>query len=232
MKTYLETTGKFRFVGNANVEGFATERKKITGVRTADGILKADNYIICTGPDKSLLQEINPDIANSILPFSGVSKTVSIKNGAFNPTSPAQMIFPDANGNNQMVNVSVFHKGNEMLVRFAGLYAAGRVSRENLAPFERILDQAINLFIPKGIAKNNTSDMWVGYRPMTPNTLPIIGRDGNFNNLIYNIGQGSSGTSLAAGSAYLAVSSLLRKTLSAEGGTILKTLSPGGKSIL
>ena len=42
---------------------------------------------------------------------------------------------------------------------------------------------------------------WTGLRPMTPSTVPIIGRSEKYANLYFNTGHGMLGWTLACGSA-------------------------------
>ncbi|MGB1548358.1 MAG: FAD-dependent oxidoreductase, partial [Alphaproteobacteria bacterium] len=59
------------------------------------------------------------------------------------------------------------------------------------------LAEALENVFP-GAADQSQPDCWAGLRPLTPDTLPILGR-GPFSNLFLNTGHGTYGWTLAAG---------------------------------
>ncbi len=87
--------------------------------------------------------------------------------------------------------ISVF-SGDEL----AGLTAAPDYRRiRALLPFVRSV-------LP-GTASQTVQREWMGYRPSTPDSLPVIGRSPRCNNVIYAFGHGHLGLTLSAISAEL-----------------------------
>ena len=68
---------------------------------------------------------------------------------------------------------------------FAGLDAAPDMRRA-----QKLLDQGREL-IPGLDATSHT--MWMGHRPGTPDSLPVLGRDGRYVNLLHAFGHGHTG---------------------------------------
>lgn len=72
-----------------------------------------------------------------------------------------------------------------------------------------ILLQAWQDLIPTS-SELKTAQFWSGDRPMTPDSLPLIGKSGGFENLYLNTGHGALGWTLCHGSAQL-ISDLIAK---------------------
>lgn len=235
MRRSLEEEGKLTVLTNCEATKFTLNHttKKITGLTTSGGTITGDSYMLCTGAAKQLLADVNPAIAAKIMPFAGVSKTVQLPKAELDGlTFPTQLVYPNASGGTDMVNVAAFATDDpdKLAVRFAGFYCAGNMGKNGAEHFECKLDKAIADTLGDVRAKGyGVSPLWNGRRPMTANGLPIIGKDPNIENLVYNIGHGSSGTSLAAGSAEIAIDALEPKRTK----TALEiALAPGGASIV
>jgi D-amino-acid dehydrogenase len=103
------------------------------------------------------------------------------------------VVFPE----NHIV-LSPMHDGISMVSgdELAGLSAPPNFRRiRALIPFAR---QAL-----PGIAKQEVQREWMGYRPSTPDSLPVIGRSPNHGNVFYAFGHGHLGLTLSAITAQL-----------------------------
>lgn len=94
--------------------------------------------------------------------------------------------------------LSPMHDGISLVTgdELAGLSAPPDYRRVRaLAPFARSV-------LP-GLAEQSIQREWMGYRPSTPDSLPVIGRSPNSNNVFYAFGHGHLGLTLAAITAQL-----------------------------
>jgi len=101
------------------------------------------------------------------------------------------------------VVLSPMHDGISMVSgdELAGLLAAPDFRRiRALIPFAR---KAL-----PGIAEQQVQREWMGYRPSTPDSLPVIGRSPHHSNVFYAFGHGHLGLTLSAITAQL-ISSLV-----------------------
>ena len=57
----------------------------------------------------------------------------------------------------------------------------------------------------------NESEIWIGYRPMSPDGLPFTGRDRRVANLFVSCGHGSNGWTTSAGTGQLLASLIHRQ---------------------
>lgn len=188
-----ETRGvKFRYM--TRVERLLSDQQRVHGVEVrADGgtpeTLEADAVVVaagCASPD--LLRPLG--LRLPIYPVKGYSLTVPLQD----PTrAPVSTIHDDH------FKVVSTRLGNR-------LRATGFVE---LADFDRsIPDQRLDT-IRRAVASRfpgavdmSDAESWTGFRPMTPDGPPIIGR-GPRDNLYLNTGHGTFGWTLSAGSADL-----------------------------
>ena len=88
-------------------------------------------------------------------------------------------------------------------LRVAGLAEVARSTREGLDPSRaRILVRNLEGLFP-GAVDPGSIRFWRGFRPMMPDSVPLIGRAPGCENLWFNLGHGSLGWSLGMGSAAL-----------------------------
>ncbi len=85
------------------------------------------------------------------------------------------------------------------------LTAYADLDGNNLSPIPAWKQALINMakrFFPNDY-DDSKADHWVGLRPVSPDDLPIIGKSTKFDNLYYNVGQGSWGIGTSIGSGKL-----------------------------
>ncbi|MDC1312026.1 D-amino acid dehydrogenase [Burkholderiales bacterium] len=176
---------------DTKIIGFLGSGDTISGVRIIDkvgeqGITRADAYVVATGSvTDSLLRPIGLGVP--IFPVKGYSLTVPVSN----PSLAPQVCITDENG-----KVAMSRLGN--FLRMAGTAELNgfdvSVNDERCAG---ILKRVKKLF-PEGMDYKNAKK-WAGLRPMTPSSVPVIGRT-RFGNLFLNAGHGTLGWTLACGS--------------------------------
>lgn len=187
-----------KFLFNTSIEGFDSAGDKITGVRTSQGVLTADDYVLCLGV-------FAPDFAKSlgvslpIYPIKGYSVTMPL-DGSNNP--------PTIGGVDEDNLVAYARFGDRMRVTATAEFAGfDKTSRPE--DFRHMLGAIRDIF-PNG-ANYNAPQYWAGLRPMTPEGTPILGRGGRFSNIVFNVGHGHMGWTMSAGTARIAADFVKRR---------------------
>ncbi|EMH4160867.1 D-amino acid dehydrogenase [Pluralibacter gergoviae] len=184
----LTTSPDFIFTPNCEVTGFSARAGRVVTVKTRAGILEGNEFVIAAGNGStSLLADIGVRVAlcslkgySLTLPYpdaSGIAPDISV-------TDYANKIVYARLGEQLRVAAMVDIGYDDEVLRPERLAALKRTVRESFPELEGI-DDAL---------------CWTGMRPSTPSGPPLIGRTG-YSNLWMNIGQGSLGFTLAAGSA-------------------------------
>jgi len=175
----------FRF--NTTVKGFQRDGWRIASVETDKGPITGDVFVMALGSYSTRLLK-DMDLSVPIYPAKGYSVTIPILDDAMAPkvsiTSQAHKL--------------VFSRlGNKL--RVAGMLELNGYDTElNETRARLVLKNALQLFPHAAEADHAT--FWTGLRPMTPDSVPIIGR-GKQENLILNTGHGMLGWTMAMGSA-------------------------------
>lgn len=176
---------EFRF--GVEVLGFDMALGRIDALRTIDGPLRADAYVLAGGIDSgALLERIG--IRLPMLAIKGYSATAPIT--AFEHA-------PFLSVMDETYKVAITRMGNRMRVAgTAELGSRGMNLRERA--LATLLKVAHDWF--PYAASYRQGKFWVGARPMLPDGPPVLGRT-PVGNLYLNVGHGSSGWVMAAGSA-------------------------------
>jgi len=94
--------------------------------------------------------------------------------------------------------LSPMHDGLRLV---SGDELAGLKAQPNYKRIRSLLPQAMEVLPALKAWKPATE--WMGHRPSTPDTLPVIGRSGKYRNVIYAFGHGHLGVTLSAITAKL-----------------------------
>lgn len=176
-----------RFHFDCHIQQLVCEGKKIIGVQTDLGLLKADAYVVALGSySTSLLKPLGIEIP--VYPVKGYSLTLPIIDEKFAPQSTVM---------DETYKVALTRFSDRIRVagtaELAGFDPAIPEARK--ATIEMV---ARDLFPHGGdFAKRQ---FWTGFRPMTPDGTPIIGAT-PYTNLYTNTGHGTLGWTMACGSA-------------------------------
>lgn len=175
------------FEWNTTVKGFKREGGHITHAVTDQGDEDADVFVLSLGSFSPLVMK-GLDLSLPIYPAKGYSLTVPVLDDAMAP---------------QISVTSCAHKlvfsrlGNKL--RVAGMLEFNGYDTDLVEARARLtLTNAMKLF-PRACEPENAT-FWTGLRPMTPDSLPIVGH-AKQHNLIFNTGHGMLGWTLAAGTA-------------------------------
>lgn len=176
---------QFRFA--TSIVGLAAEKDRITGLATAGGgWLTSDAYVMALGSyGTRLLRRLG--ISIPVHPVKGYSLTLPDIDPEKAPTvslidDEHRMVYSRLGRRLRIAGTA----------EFAGFDSG--VTDSRVLP---LLDRAMALFPLAG--DWSLVESWAGLRPMTPDSVPVIGRT-PYANLFLNTGHGTLGWTMAAGS--------------------------------
>ncbi len=173
----------FRF--GVSIDAIDQAGGRITGVRTSEGTLRADHYVLALGSySPRLAKPLGIDLP--IYPVKGFSITVPITDPDMAPESTIM---------DETHKVAVTRLGDR--IRVGG---TAQLSGYDLALDEarrQTLEFVVGDLFPHG-GDVSRAEFWTGLRPMTPDGTPIIG-DSGYPNLSLCSGHGTLGWTMAAG---------------------------------
>ncbi|MGH1440469.1 MAG: FAD-dependent oxidoreductase [Cellvibrionaceae bacterium] len=173
---------------NEEVKGFIKDKQRYCGVKTNSGDIEADCVVLCAGyQTRFLVRSLGQYIP--LAPVAGYSLTYPVTEKTPNISL--------TDTTNKMVLCRVGER-----VRVAGMADVGRLG--DTLPKRRIqtLKKILQHRFPLSADYNHEGQPWIGVRPMTPNSRPII-QQFRSSNLFLNCGHGMLGWTLAAGAADL-----------------------------
>lgn len=174
---------QFRY--NVDIQGLDFAGDRITGVRTAAGVLRADRYVVALGSySPKLLKPLGLDVP--VYPVKGFSITVPITDASASPESTVM---------DETHKVAVTRLGDR--IRVGG---TAQLSGFDLNLYEarrRTLEFVVSDLFPRG-GDVSRAEFWTGLRPMTPDGTPIVGAT-PYGNLMLSTGHGTLGWTMAAG---------------------------------
>jgi D-amino-acid dehydrogenase len=167
---------------NCEVTGFLREDGTARAVRSGEGEIAADHFVVATGAWTPLL---NRELGCRVPIQPGKGYSVTMPRPAVCPTFP--LIFEE-----HRVAVTPFRSGYRLgsTMEFAGYDAT--LNRSRLA----ILTDAAKLYLRDPLAEPVQEEWW-GWRPMTFDGLPIIDRSPAMNNVLIAAGHNMLGLSMA-----------------------------------
>jgi D-amino-acid dehydrogenase len=178
-----------KFSYGASIKRLLNDGRKITGVETSEGELKADGYVLALGSYSPLLLR-DLGIRIPVYPIKGYSITVPIEDERYAPESTIM---------DETYKVAITRLGDRIRVggtaEIAGYDLTLRAARR-----ETLEHSVVDLF-PRG-GDVSKADFWCGLRPMTPDGTPVVGPT-PFRNLFLNTGHGTLGWTMACGSGRL-----------------------------
>ncbi|MCG5524082.1 D-amino acid dehydrogenase [Ectothiorhodospira haloalkaliphila] len=181
-----ETMG-VTFQMNTRVDAIATDNGKVTGVRTSNGTLTADRYVMALGCESAhVLRGIG--IHLPIYPLKGYSLTMPVLDEDRAPQSTLM---------DQKYKVAITRF--DQRIRVGGV-AEIAGDNKDLPPQRRAAIEYVVRDLFPGGGDVEAAEFWTGLRPMTPDSVPILGHT-RYNNLFLNIGHGTLGWTMSLGSS-------------------------------
>jgi D-amino-acid dehydrogenase len=183
-----------RFLYGATVKRIASDSARISHLTTTMGDVKADAYVLAAGADSPLLTK---DLGFSlpIIPVKGYSLTFP---RSLWPEAPDQPVLDEK----RKFGYAPLGADRLRMTGFAEIAGYDtKPERHRTEAFARafmgLFPQLVTLIDPAKLTP------FCCLRPVTPDGLPLIGPS-RFDNLVFNVGQGHLGWTLAHGSARLA----------------------------
>ncbi len=175
---------KFKY--GVSIDRLLGDDKKITGVRTSQGEMKSDAFVLALGSySPLLLREVAVRIP--VYPIKGYSITVPIVDAGCAPESTVM---------DETYKVAITRLGDRIRVggtaEIAGYDLRLKKSRRET------LEHSVTDLFPKG-GDVGQAAFWTGLRPMTPDGTPVVGPT-PYRNLFLNTGHGTLGWTMACGS--------------------------------
>ncbi len=170
-----------KFFLNTEIINFEFKNKKAIKAFSKNEEFKADNFIIATGVDISLSRKTGTELM--LTPAKGYSITFEMPKEL---KPKVAVLFKD-----QFLG---FIPRKESVRITSKLELGSFENSYKMKRFESILN-TLEPFIQKFEMKN--PKYWTGFRPLTPNDIPLFGRDENYDNIIHANGMGWLGITFA-----------------------------------
>ncbi len=208
---YLQTHSNFTLKANCKVENITIENEKVTELETNQGTVNVDHLVIAAGNGaRELLKPIGIDLP--IYPLKGYSLTLPL-------TEITEAATPSISVTDYAHKIVYAKLGT--VLRIAAMVDIG-YEKVGIRP-NRInsLLKIVRKTFPH-LQNLEHAEKWSGLRPSTPEGPPILGRT-KYKNLWLNVGHGSLGFTLAAGSAEVLTSLITdhRSEINLEGLTLV-----------
>ncbi len=183
-----------RFRYNTTVERLACDHHRVHGVDVNSGTtglerLEADAFVLSAGCDSPALTRAL-GLRLPIYPIKGYSLTAPLKDASRAPTSTIH---------DDHFKVVSTRLGDR--IRATGFVELAGFDRQIHESRLAVIRRSVESRFP-GAADMTAATAWTGFRPMTPDGPPIIGK-GPRDNLYLNTGHGTFGWTLSAASADL-----------------------------
>ncbi|AFZ50132.1 glycine oxidase ThiO [Dactylococcopsis salina] len=165
------------FREGVTVKSIQRQNDRVTKIRTSEGELKADHYVLATG---SWVKELFP---LAVRPLKGQMMSLEM------PQSPypiQQVLFGP--------NTYLVPRQDGRLIVGATVEDVGWKANNTPTGIKTLIDRAMRLY--PDVANWSIQDTWWGYRPTTPDELPILGRS-DCDNLFLATGHHRHGILLA-----------------------------------
>jgi D-amino-acid dehydrogenase len=180
IKAYLQERG-VEFLINTKITDIKKEQGRVTSLMSDDKEFKSDIFILSTGADLTLSKMLGRNFV--MIPAKGHSITFEMDRELI-PKKAA--IFND---------IFTFMTPYKDRVR---LTSKLELNIKNNTPDPKMIEKIIKTFKEYTIDfKMFEAKIWAGNRPLTPNDMPLIGRDEEYENIIYATGLGWLGITFA-----------------------------------
>ena len=180
-----ETLGvRFRF--GVTVTGLETDGSRVSGVRTSAGAVRGEVYVLALGFMSPFVSR-TAGVKLPIYPVKGYSVTI--------PRGPSNLS-PRMGVCDEDRLVVTCPMGDRVRVAATAEFT-GYDKRHRPEDFRGMLRSVRELFPSAG--DYDRPEYWAGLRPMTPSTVPILGR-ARYENLYLDTGHGHIGWTMACGS--------------------------------
>jgi D-amino-acid dehydrogenase len=188
---------------NTNITGFEKKGNQVTSIITDKGKFEGDEIVLATG---SWLPMVTDQLGIQIIMQAGKGYSMTFNNMQRNLRYPAILV-------DDRVAMTPMGKDLRMggTMEISGLNSPTLVKRA-----ESIFRAAKNYYPDLQVQFPGPDKIWHGYRPLSPDGLPYIGRHSKYANLTIAGGHAMLGLSLAAGTGKLVEEIISHKTPSVD----------------
>jgi len=175
---------QFRF--GLQIQAIETDRRGVTGIRTNQGVVTADAYVVALGSfSPAMLRPLG--LRLPVYPVKGYSITASITREDHAPVSTVM---------DETYKVAITRLGDR--IRVGGMAEVSGFGTALPSSRRATLIRSVGSLFPGG-GDLEAAQFWSGLRPMTPDGPPVIGATA-MPNLFLNTGHGTLGWTMACGS--------------------------------
>ncbi|MEM9948779.1 MAG: glycine oxidase ThiO [Cyanobacteria bacterium P01_D01_bin.36] len=175
-----------------SVEGFIQKQNRVIGLRTSAGEKRAGHYVLATGAWSGELLPV------PVTPRKGQMASVRVPPGSGNVQPLRRVLYGE--------HIYIVPRRDGRIIIGATVEDVGFTPNNTPAGITQILKDAIALY--PALATFPIEEIWWGYRPATPDELPILG-PGPCKNLTLATGHYRNGVLLAPATALLVKEHLL-----------------------
>ena len=187
--SYLQKIG-VKFWINTTVTGFETANGKITSVLTDRAEIAGDEVVMANG---SWLGVLSKQLGIKMLMQPGKGYSI-VYNGLEKNLQYPSILVDDRTATSPI----------DKWLRIGGTMELSGHSDNILPKRVSAIYNAFKKYYPSmNLPAPDINKAWYGYRPVTPDGMPYIGRHHQFNNLLYAGGHAMLGVSAAAGTGQL-----------------------------
>ena len=175
---------------NTTITGFEKQGNKVNAIITDKGKFEGEEIVLATG---SWLPMVTEQLGINMILQAGKGYSMTFENMQKNLRYPAILV-------DDRVAMTPMGKDLRMggTMEISGLHSPTLVKRA-----EAIFRAAKNYYPDIQVQFPGPEKIWHGYRPLSPDGLPYIGRHSKFSNVIIAGGHAMLGLSLAAGTGKL-----------------------------
>jgi len=184
LAAWCEQHADVRFLHGVTIRGLNIEGNRVASVGTDRGSIDCDAVVLAMGAESALLGR-RIGLKLPIYPVKGYSMTVPIRSGG-----------PTLGGVDEDKLIAYSRLGDRLRLACRAEFAGYDRSHkpEDFAMLRKVGEE---LF--PGSADFDQAECWAGLRPMTPSSVPILGR-ARYDNLYLDCGHGHVGWTMACGS--------------------------------
>jgi len=188
---------------NTEITGFERKGRKVLSVQTDKGPFTAEEYVIANG---SWLPSVVRDLGIRLVLQAGKGYSMTFEKMSKNLRYPAILVDR---------RVAMTPMGADL--RMGGTMEISGIGSPTLLKRAAAIFAGAKDYYPSlEVAFPPPEKIWHGYRPLSPDGLPYIGRHSRYDNLIIAGGHAMIGISLAAGTGRLVEEILSKKKPSIE----------------
>ncbi|HHD74368.1 MAG TPA: FAD-binding oxidoreductase [Nitratifractor sp.] len=203
MKEYLLKSG-VEFILNEEITKLEFQNNQLSKLISKKSRYEAEQIVLATGANSTLAKQADNNYI--MTPAKGYSITFEMED-ALKPK--VALLFPD---------LFIAMTPREKSVRLTSKLELGAKAGLNRKQLNSILENLRKYSIEFTI---NESEEWFGFRPLTPNDIPILGYDKKYKNLIHANGLGWLGITFAPAIGEIVTNLITKEKENAKSDDIL-----------